>query len=302
MKVRIGIGLGVRTELNGADFLTVVDELERLKFDSLWLSERINGPAPDPLIASAAAVGRTTDLKLGTSVLVLPGRNPVVAAKEIASLAAMSGGRFLPAFGLGAVDPVEQRAFGVQRGERAKMFDEMLQIMRACWTGEPCTFDGVHYQVDNIRVGPVPERLDVWLGGIAESELRRIGRLGDGWLPSFVTPQDAEQGRTVIEGVLAEYGREIEEDHYGVLIPYANGPVPEALLANLAKRRPHLNDPSQLVPSSWEDLCALIEQFISVGTTKFVVLPMTEPSTADEWIVHLGELASTVLPLEREIA
>ena len=55
MKVRIGIGLGVRTELNGPDFLTVVDELERLKFDSLWLSERINGPAPDPLIASAAA-------------------------------------------------------------------------------------------------------------------------------------------------------------------------------------------------------------------------------------------------------
>ena len=233
---------------------------------------------------------------------MLPGRNPVVAAKEIASLAAMSGGRFLPAFGLGAVDPVEQRAFGVQRGERAKMFDEMLQIMRACWTGEPCTFDGVHYQVDNIRVGPVPERLDVWLGGIAESELRRIGRLGDGWLPSFVTPQDAEQGRTVIEGVLTEYGREIEEDHYGVLIPYANGPVPEALLANLAKRRPNLDDPSQLVPSSWEDLCALIEKFISVGTTKFVVLPMTEPSSADEWLDHLGELASAVLPLEREIS
>ena len=102
--------------------------------------------------------------------------------------------------------------------------------------------------------------------------------------------------------MLAEYGREIEEDHYGVLIPYANGPVPEALLANLAKRRPNLDDPSQLVPSSWEDLCALIEQFISVGTTKFVVLPMTEPSTADEWIDHLGDLASTVLPLEREIS
>ena len=83
MKVRIGIGLGVRTELNSPDFLTVIDELERLKFDSLWLSERINGPAPDPLIASAAAIGRTTDLKLGTSVLVLPGRNPVVAAKKL---------------------------------------------------------------------------------------------------------------------------------------------------------------------------------------------------------------------------
>jgi len=301
MKVRIGVGLGVRTELNGPEFLTVVDELERLSFDSLWLSERINGSAPDPLIASAAAIGRTTNLKLGTSVLVLPGRNPVIAAKEIASLAAMSGGRFLPAFGLGAVDPVEQRAFGVQRGERAKMFNEMLQIMRACWSGESCSFSGEHYEVHDIRVGPVPNRLDVWLGGIAESELKRVGRFGDGWLPSFVTPQDAEQGRAVIERVLNDYDREIEDDHYGVLIPYATGPVPEALLANLAKRRPNLDDPSQLVPSSWEQLCALIEQFISVGTTKFVVLPMTEPTTVDGWVEHLGELASVVLPLEREL-
>ena len=301
MKVRIGVGLGVRTELNGPEFLTVVDELERLNFDSLWLSERINGSAPDPLIASAAAIGRTTNLKLGTSVLVLPGRNPVIAAKEIASLAAMSGGRFLPAFGLGAVDPVEQRAFGVQRGERAKMFNEMLQIMRACWSGESCSFSGEHYEVHDIRVGPVPNRLDVWLGGIAESELKRVGRFGDGWLPSFVTPQDAEQGRSVIERVLNDYDREIEDDHYGVLIPYATGPVPEALLANLAKRRPNLDDPSQLVPSSWEQLCALIEQFISVGTTKFVVLPMTEPTTVDGWVEHLGELASVVLPLEREL-
>ncbi len=301
MKVRIGVGLGVRTELNGPEFLTVVDELERLSFDSLWLSERINGSAPDPLIASAAAIGRTTNLKLGTSVLVLPGRNPVIAAKEIASLAAMSGGRFLPAFGLGAVDPVEQRAFGVQRGERAKMFNEMLQIMRACWSGESCSFSGEHYEVHDIRVGPVPNRLDVWLGGIAESELKRVGRFGDGWLPSFVTPQDAEQGRSVIERVLNDYDREIEDDHYGVLIPYATGPVPEALLANLAKRRPNLDDPSQLVPSSWEQLCALIEQFISVGTTKFVVLPMTEPTTVDGWVEHLGELASVVLPLEREL-
>ncbi len=302
MKVRIGVGLGVRTELNGPEFLTVVDELERLSFDSLWLSERINGSAPDPLIASAAAIGRTTNLKLGTSVLVLPGRNPVIAAKEIASLAAMSGGRFLPAFGLGAVDAAEQRAFGVQRGERAKMFNEMLQIMQACWTGESCSFSGEHYEVDNIRVGPVPRRLDVWLGGIAESELKRVGRFGDGWLPSFVTPQDAEQGRSVIERVLNEYDREIEDDHYGVLIPYSTGPVPEALLANLAKRRPNLDDPSQLVPSSWKELCTLIEQFISVGTTKFVVLPMTEPTTVDGWVEHLGELASVVLPLERELS
>ena len=86
--------------------------------------------------------------------MVLPGRNPVVLAKELATLGDMSGGRLLPAFGLGAVDPVEQQAFGVERGERAKLFDEMLTVMRKCWTGEPFTHHGDRYDYDDVRVLP----------------------------------------------------------------------------------------------------------------------------------------------------
>ena len=81
-KIRIGFGLGTRTLTNDADtFGAFVDVLERLRFDSLWLSERLTGDAPDPLVALAYAAGRTKKLKLGTSVLVVPGRNPVVLAK-----------------------------------------------------------------------------------------------------------------------------------------------------------------------------------------------------------------------------
>ena len=97
MKVRIGYGFGVRTKLNDAGFTQVVDALERLRFDSLWLSERIGGEAPDPLVAMAFAAGRTTKLKFGMSVMVLPGRNPVVLAKELATLDRLSNGRLLPA-------------------------------------------------------------------------------------------------------------------------------------------------------------------------------------------------------------
>ncbi len=229
MKVRIGYGLGTSTDLHGPSYAVVVDTLEQLGFDSLWLSERISGPAPDPLVAMAFGAGRTTNLKFGTSVMVLPGRNPVVLAKELATLATMSNGRLLPAFGLGAVDPVEQQAFGVERSERAALFDEMLDVMRLCWTGQPFTHHGDRYHYDEVTVLPAPKRMDVWLGGIAPSELRRIGRLADGWLPSFVTPADAEAGRTVVEAVCAENDREIEDDHFGVLIPYSFGPIPERL-------------------------------------------------------------------------
>lgn len=298
MKVRIGLGLGVRTPLNGPEFGEVVDIIEGHRFDSLWLSERITGEAPDPIVGMSYAAGRTTHLKFGMSVLVLPGRNPVVLAKELATLSVMSGGRLLPAFGLGVVDGGEQQAFGVQRTERAKWFDEALTVMRKCWFDDVVEHEGERFRYEGLRVRPQPNRMDVWLGGFAPSELRRIGRLADGWLPSFVTPADAEAGRAVIEQVAAEHDRLIEDDHYGVLIPYTMDEVPDALLAGLAKRRPELADPRDLVPVGWDAVAALIKRFIDVGTTKFVVLPVHEPGGVEGWRAHLGDCAEALLPLE----
>ncbi len=297
MKVRIGFGLGTRTRLNDGRFGHVVDELERLRFDSLWVSERINSEAPDPLVAMAYGAGRTEQLKFGMSVMVLPGRNPVVLAKALATLATLSGGRLLPAFGLGVADDREQQAFAVERAQRAAWFDEALAVMRQCWTGEPVEHAGERFTYSGVRVRPVPERMDVWLGGIAPSELRRVGRLGDGWLPSFVTAADAEAGRRVIEETCAAHDREIEPDHYGVLIPYALGPVPDETLATLAKRRPDL-DPRSLIPTSWEALAERIRGFVDVGTSKFVVLPLTEPVDEPEWTAHLEQAAGALLPLQ----
>ena len=204
----------------------------------------------------AFAAGRTTRLKLGMSVMVLPGRNPVVVAKELATLDRLSGGRLLPAFGLGVADPHEQQAFGVERGERAGWFDEALAVIRACWTEDRVTHDGTRFHYDGLRVEPKPHQSppDVWLGGIAPSELRRVGRLADGWLPSFITPEDAAAGRAVIEQVASEHDREIEDEHFGALVPYTLDGVPDATLAALAARRPDLEDPGVLIPSGWDAL------------------------------------------------
>src|SRR6188472_4166627 len=112
MKVRVGYGLGVRTPTVDGDRLgDLVDALEDLRFDSLWLSERLGGDCPDPMVGLAFAAARSRRLKLGTSVQVLPGRNPFVVAKQWATLDLLSGGRCLPAFGLGVADPREQAAF-----------------------------------------------------------------------------------------------------------------------------------------------------------------------------------------------
>jgi probable F420-dependent oxidoreductase len=298
MKIRIGYGFGVGTQLNDGGFGDVVDTLERLRFDSLWLSERIGGAAPAPLVAMAFAAGRTTRLKFGMSVMVLPGRNPVVLAKELATLDRLSNGRLLPAFGLGVANPHEQQAFGVERGERAKLFDEALAVMRSCWTNESTTFHGERFQYDDLHVEPKPvqQPLEVWLGGIAPSELKRVGRMADGWLPSFVRPADAEAARPIIEKVAAEHDRSIPDDHFGALIPYTHGPLPDPVVAALAARRRDIDDPRALVPRGFDELLSVIDRFVDVGTTKFVVLPIVEPGGPEAWRNELEAAAQVLLP------
>jgi probable F420-dependent oxidoreductase len=302
-KVRIGFGLGTRTPTNDERFGPFVDALEALGFDSLWVSERITGEAPDPVVAMSFAAGRTQRLKFGMSVMVLPGRNPVLVAKELASLANLAGPkRLLPAFGLGAADAREHQAFGVTREGRAKLFDESLTLMRRLWAEDAVTFHGEHYRVDELTVLPKPPggRLDVWLGGIAPSELRRVGRLADGWLPSFVTVPDVKSGIATIKDHAGAHGREIEDDHFGVLIPYqTDGELNPGIAALLARRRPDIS-PSEIVPVGWPALREMIERFVEVGASKFVLIPAgIEP---DDWFTHLDELASEVLPLEAALS
>jgi probable F420-dependent oxidoreductase len=291
VKVRVGYGLGVRTPtLDGPRFGDLVDALEGLKFDSLWLSERISGACPDPLVGLAFAAARSTKLKLGTSVQVLPGRNPFLVAKEWASLDRLSGGRTLPAFGLGVADPKEQAAFGVERSERAALFDDLLAKVRALWGGD---------EVDGVKVEPLPVQSppDVWLGGIARSELRRVGRVGDGWLPSFCTPADVASGRPLIEATAAEHDRSMDPEHWGALIPYLPeaGALPDLLVAAVAARRPDVADPGEIVPAGLDAVAKAVERFVEVGTSKFVLVPVVEP---DDWSTHLEAVAAAVRPLE----
>ncbi len=261
MKVRIGYGLGNLRPLSGDALGAMAEGLERNGFDSLWLSERISGPAPDPLLALTYAAARTDTIKLGTSVSVLPGRSPALVAKEWATLDVLSGGRALPAFGLGVVHPVEQQAFGVERTDRASIFDEALPLVRRLWTEDDVDHDGRWFHYEHMNVLPKPtHRLDVWLGGRAPAELRRVGRLADGWLASFTTPDQCKTGRVTIEDSADAAGREIDGEHFGAMVLYARNGVPGAFAQAVAARNPDV-DLDDLVArdfSELHDLCAAL--------------------------------------------
>lgn len=297
MKIRIGFGLGTSTLTNNHEnFGPFVDDLERLGFDSLWLSERVAGPAPDPVVGMAYAAGRTTKLKFGMSVMVLPGRNPVLVAKSMASLDVLSNGRLLPAFGLGAPNLAEFEAFGVTRKERAPWFDEALPLMRRLWTEDVVDHAGDRFTMDGVRVNPKPVQkpLEVWLGGSAPSELRRVGRLADGWLPSFTTPTDVAAGIKVINEVADQHDREVEDEHIGALVAYSSGgELPERLVQAVKTRRPDL-DPADVFPTGLTELRAMLERFVEHGASKFVILPTDEP---EHWTEELEAIAADILTL-----
>ncbi len=279
MKVRFGVGLGADT---GPDELAaIVDHLEATGVDSLWFSELVYSKAVDPFIGMAHALARTTNLKVGTSVAVLPGRHPVLVAKQLASLAGLAPKRVLPVFGLRSAIPAERDIFVVPEGERAAVFDESLRLLRSVLEQDDVSFAGDYFSVSSVAVAPRPVKpLDIWLGGSAPAGFRRIGRLGDGWLGSFLTPQEAHHGREQIQQAAHAAGREIEADHFGINLAVSDGELPDELAAAVRRRRPDI-DPTQLISAGWSHLHRQLDGYLEAGLTKFVIRPAGQPRTAD---------------------
>jgi len=289
VKVRLGIGLGALRPEDDLD--NVLAAMEERGVDSLWLSEVVTAPLLDPMVAMGYVVARTRSVKVGTSVMVLPGRHPVHVAKQLASLARLAPRRILPVFGLRAARAHERALFPVN-GQRAAVFEEALVVVRRLLTEPRVTHHGEFFTLDDVGVGFLPSKpLDLWLGGSAEPALRRIGRLADGWLASFVTPDEAAEGIAVIKAAAADAGRSIEDDHYGVTVAVAFDEVPDQLLAFARERRPE-RDPRPLVPVGWDAAAQLVEQFVDAGVTKFVLRPATPPQSWPAWVGEFADHAT----------
>jgi probable F420-dependent oxidoreductase len=295
MSVRVGIGWGPfgGNDLSPDRFFGVVDWIEKLGYDSIWLSDSATLGGPAPLVALAAVAARTRRLKLGTNVLVAPARNPVLLAKELATVDALSEGRLLPAFGLGIDTEPEAGAIGVPRSERAARTAETIEIVRLLWGGGPVTFSGRFASLDGVTLSPAPIRpgLDIWLGGSSPAALRRTGRLADGWIGSFVSPGELAACVEGISEAAAAAGREIDDDHYGTTLfaaPALDELPPQA--RSLLSLRPDLAFDDHVAIGA-AALRALIERFLEAGASKFVVVPIAEdiPSWLEQMRVEAVE-------------
>ena len=288
MKIRIGVGASGASSTPEAlgELVTAIDELG---FDSLWLSEVLTGPVIDPVVGLAWAAASNPRVKLGTTML-LPGRNVLRLAKQLASLDVLCRGRLLVTLVPGLTYAPEREAIGVEPRRRGAVIDEALPLLRRLWAGETLSHDGPAGSFHEVKLSPLPvqQPLEVWLGGTAPAALERCGRLSDGWLPSLCTPEEAAAGRVVIDEAAARAGRAISREHFGVSLGYARAAIDPATARIMTARRPRALD---LTPVGLPALRQLIERFIGVGVSKFVVRPVAPPAS---WRAELEALSAAV--------
>jgi probable F420-dependent oxidoreductase len=204
-----------------ADLVELAVLAEDLGYDSVWTSEHLfhasyvekrlgDRPYHEPLTVLAAVAVRTTRVRLGTSVLVLPWHHPVRLAKTVATLDVLARGRVTLGVGVGAA-PDEYAALGVPFAERGALADEMLDAMRALWTEERPHFDGAHYRFSGLPFSPKPAQephLPLWIGGSSRAALRRVVRAGDGWHPLSLSPADLASRLELLRRELEAAGRD----------------------------------------------------------------------------------------------
>jgi probable F420-dependent oxidoreductase len=292
MKIRIGVGAAGAAP--GPEALAeLVTGLDELGFDSLWLSEVLTGPVVDPVVGLAWAAAHNARVKLGTTML-LPGRNVLRLAKQLASLDRLARGRLLVTLVPGLTYAPEREAIGLEPRQRGAFIDEALPLLRRLWAGETVSHDGPAGTLREVRLSPLPvqQPLEVWLGGTAPAALERCGRLSDGWLPSQCTPAEAAAGRVVVESAAARAGRSISPEHFGMSIGYATRPIDPATARVMAARRPRS---VELTPVGLPALRKCIEEFLAVGFSKFVVRPVVTPSS---WRAELEALAGAIGDLQ----
>lgn len=226
------MSVGVSTPLPAytVDPAFMARKAEELGFESLWYAEHpavpvhSDSPFPatggeipwtyshftDPYIALARASGATSTIKLGTGITLVPERNPLLLAKEIATLDRFSGGRFLFGIGTGWLRE-ETEIFGGDFEHRWTQTREALEVMKELWTKDEAEYHGKYYNFPPVKSYPKPAQQPhppIIVGGLARNVLRRIVAHADGWLPNRITPAEVEDSRKRLDAMAEEAGRD----------------------------------------------------------------------------------------------
>ena len=299
----IGLGLGLsRYPFENADgYWRWVELCERGEVDSIWQTDRLvsKDPILECIAVTAALAGATENIRFGMSVASIAFRDPLLTAKQLATVDVLSKGRLLPAFGLGSTFSADFKASGTSTKRRGKRADEALELIYRLWYEEDVSYIGEFFRYDHVTISPRPVngRIPLWIDGSSEKAIERTAKYGTGWLGGIETPEQSAKIILGIKEALKKTGRSIDDDHYGASFSFRFGNK-EELISRIALNRlsNKVEDPSRyMVIGDKEDILQRINEYIDAGCSKFVMLPIA--SDGEEMMKQTQLFIDEILPL-----
>jgi len=302
-RVKLGLGIAASPFSNARAFFRFVDLCEGGGVDSLWQTDRLSSRQPffEALATMAALAGATARLKFGMNAVVVSQRDPLLLAKQCATIDYLSGGRLLPVFGVGNANAPEWKATGQSPKRRGRRADEALEIMQRLWSEESVSFDGEFYRYDGASISPRPvqQPLPCWIGGSSAAAIRRTARLGTGWLAGIQTPSQVAPVVAAIREASRDASRPIPEDHYGAGFPFRFGKRDDPLVRRIEKAREVAGGSTAagrdyVAAGDADAILHRIGEYRSAGVSKFVLIPIA--SSDDDLMEQSRRLIEEVLP------
>lgn len=305
--MELGIILPNSGSLARADALyEIAESAEGLGFDALWTADHLVLPIEsstfypyqpgmqirpdarhaflDPMIALAGVAARTRRIRLGVSVYLAALRHPIVAAKLVASLDQLSGGRVLLGIGSGWI-PEEYETLGIEFDKRGEVLDEHLRAMLELWSQDQPRFEGEHYRFDNIGFDPKPVRrsVPIWVGGNSRPARRRAAQLGDGWHVIDVPRRELRAGMADLAELCREAGRSPED-------------VPVSMRAQLAVTDEPIESAQRSAPlnGSLDQVLSELRGYRSLGVRHMALWPRA--SNLEAYMGQMELIAREIAP------
>jgi probable F420-dependent oxidoreductase len=296
------VQFGVSIRGTDIDHVTAIEALE---FDSVWTGEHMlfHGPVTDGLITLAAFAGKTSRLKIGSAINLLPLRPPVVVAKAVSTLDVVSNGRFIFGVGVGGEFPKEFEACGVPHHERGRRANEAIEICRKLWTEDHVTYRGKIFHLHDVTMLPKPVQPGgppIIVSGRSEAAMRRAARLGDGYMPYLFTPERYAESLKKIYALAGERKRDMSRfTPYNFVFIAVGQTHEEAHRMAVEKLSSRYNQPFETLV---ERYCALgtprecverLQRFADAGARHFILSPLCDPEVLGR---HLKIYAREILP------
>lgn len=301
MGIGAGIGIANFTFDDARGFWRWVDICDNGCVDSIWQSDRIIDAVPnlEAMSVMAALAGGSKNLRFGMNVASLGLRNPVLTAKQCATIDVLSEGRLLPAFGVGSALSKDFVATGIPTKGRGKRTDEGLEIMSRLWCEDKVSFNGDYYQLDAATIAPKPLQspLPLWVGGSATQAIERTAKWGTGWQAGIENATAVAPVISAIKTRAKELGRSIDDDHFGAGFGFRFGSLDEPIVQQYQKGlKARLGkDPEGFTAvGGVDEMMALVKEFQAAGVQKFILRPIAKGT--DEMIKQTRLMVEKLIP------